>query len=92
MATEVHSLTRAPAGRKVPITLRALIARINRKLKPEMEALKATRGERARADLGDFYIVDVGRNFLVASHVDPETYGRELGVLRDYEVVIEQDG
>ena len=67
--------------------MRALIARINRKLQPELEALKATRGGRARVDLGDLYVIDFGRNFLVAANVDPEVYERELGVLRDYEAV-----
>jgi hypothetical protein len=83
-----NRLTRPPAGHKVADH----VAGVNcSHLRPEMEALKATRGERARADLGDFYVVDVDRNFLVATHVDPEAYGRELGVLRQYEVV-DQDG
>ena len=81
--------TEAPTGAKVPVSMRALIARINRKLKPDTEALKAARSARARQDFGDFYVIDHKRNWLVARNVDPEAYGRELGVLHDYEVVEE---
>jgi hypothetical protein len=71
----------------VPVSLRALLQRINRKLAAQEECLKATRGERGRHDLGDYYIVDVRRNFVVATHQDPETLGRELGALRPWEAV-----
>jgi hypothetical protein len=88
----LKTLTRPPPGRrKVPITMRALIARINRKLRPEMETLKATRGRLDGVDLGDFYIINFERNYLVAARVDPEAYGRELGVLREYEVVEQEE-
>jgi hypothetical protein len=72
---------------KVSITYRALIQRINRKLAADDEQLKATRGDRWRSDLGDYYIVNVNRNNLVAQHVDPVELGRELGVLRPWEEV-----
>jgi len=44
---------------KVPITMRALIQRINRKLRDDDTMLKITRGERWRHDLGDCYVVNV---------------------------------
>lgn len=81
--TQAHTMRKL-----VPVTLRALLARINRKLKPEMKSLKTARGDRMRQDVGDFYIIDVRRNFVMASHVDPEEYGRDLGVLREYETVV----
>jgi hypothetical protein len=87
----LKALTKPPDHRKVPITMRALIARINRKLKPEMETLKAARGRRDRADLGDFYIINFERNWLVAARVDPEAYGRELDALLGYEVVEQEE-
>jgi hypothetical protein len=39
--------------------------------------------------LGQFYVVDYKRNFVVKDHVNPEALGRDLGVLRDYEAVVE---
>jgi hypothetical protein len=32
-----------------------------------------------RGDMGDYYIVDQRRNWIVTKHVDPEELGRELG-------------
>jgi hypothetical protein len=75
---------------KVPVTVRALIARINRKLKASDEVLKATRGEgRARQEFGDFYVLDFNRNAVMQKNVDPEQLGRELGVLKPWEEVQE---
>ena len=70
---------------KVPVTMRAIVQRINRKLAPNMEKLLAARSERVRLDLGDYYVVDQRRNFLIHKDVDPETYAREIGVLAEWE-------
>jgi hypothetical protein len=44
---------------KVPVTMRALVQRINRKLKPEWRRLHACRrNSRVWRDLGDYYVVD----------------------------------
>ncbi len=77
------------ARMKVPVSMRALIQRINRKLKPELEALKITRGNQWRPELGDYYVVDLNRNSIIRKDVDPEKIARELGVLRDWEEVRE---
>ena len=63
----------------------ALVARINRKLAHEDQQLKATRGERARRELGDYYIVDVNRNLIVAKDCDLVKLARGLGVLKPFE-------
>ena len=68
------------------VTTRALIARINRKLKPDFEVLRKARGASAEADVGEYFVVDLRFNAIVDKHVDPESYGRELGVLKDFEV------
>jgi hypothetical protein len=73
----------------VPVSMRALIARINRKLAGQDERLKASRGARARVDCGDYYIVDIRHNALLGRNVDPEALGRELGVLRPWELIVE---
>ena len=70
---------------KVSVGKAALLARINRRLAKDDEQLKAARGEEARQDLGDFYVVDFNRNVVVSKDVDPVGLARKLGVLRDYE-------
>jgi hypothetical protein len=74
---------------KVPVSKAALVARINRKLKPDWEMVRATRGERWRPELGDWYAVDLRRNAILATHLDLEEYGRDLGVLREFEAFAE---
>jgi hypothetical protein len=70
----------------VPITERALVQRINRKLAQDSwRVLKKTRGARAIRDLGEFYVLDVNRNFVITSHVDPVAFAKKLGVLEAYE-------
>lgn len=73
-----------PKRKRVPVTMRALIQRINR-VKDTWDVLKKRRGEAGRADLGDYYVIDVNRNAIVNTHVDPEQLGRKLGVLREWE-------
>ena len=70
---------------KAPVSTRALIQRINRKLATEQQQLKATRGERWRTELGDYYIIDANHNFVIAQHVDLEKLGRELECLPKWE-------
>lgn len=84
---------------KVPVTMRALIQRINRKLAKERDGwgthggghgdklLACREMSRAYHDLGSYYTVDVGRNQIAATHVDPEELARELGVLKEWEKV-----
>lgn len=75
----------ATTATKVPVTTRALIQRINRKLSSEMMQLKTTRGERWRNDLGDYYIIDVNKNIVVRAHLDLEELSKELGCLSPWE-------
>lgn len=70
----------------VPVTKRALLQRINRRLRKEDEMVRATRGDgRARQELGDYYRINFNRNLLLEKQVDLEEVGRELGVLAAYE-------
>ena len=75
---------------KVPVTMRALMQRINRKLKKEEVILKTLRTQRYEPDLGRYYAVNMQTNLITAQHVDPEQWGRELGVLRRWEVLKEE--
>ena len=83
-------------GGGVPVTERALIQRINRVLAKQDEMLKVTRGQRARADLGDWYVLDVQRNTVMrsnmSSHLSLEDYGRKLGALQPFEKLVREGG
>jgi hypothetical protein len=76
------------AKSKVPVSMRAIIQRINRKLKPDDEALKIARGEALRQQVGDYYRLNFRINGITGMDVDPEALARELGVLHDWEQVI----
>jgi hypothetical protein len=90
-------------AQKVPVTMRALLQRINRKL-AKNEKSSGTRGggrgskllacretSPAFRELGAYYSIDVGRNHISERHVDPEKLGRELGVLQPWEKVAEEE-
>lgn len=64
----------------IPVTLRAVIARINRALAHREEMLHTSRSARCRAELGDHYVRDWRANSIVDTHVDPEALARDLGV------------
>jgi hypothetical protein len=70
---------------KVPVSTRALIQRVNRKLEAKNMQLKVTRGMRAVADLGEFYVIDASRNFVVDKYVNIEELGRKVGALQPWE-------
>ncbi len=71
---------------KVPISERALVQRINRKLADEGQLVKKAR-ERVATTLGDYFVVDLTSNAVMDQDVDLEKLGRELKVLHDYETV-----
>ena len=70
---------------KVPITMRALVQRINRAL-PRSKRLKIARDDK-RELLGNYYIVDANFGAVVQMHVDVEALARELGCLERWEKV-----
>jgi hypothetical protein len=77
------------AKQKVPISERALIQRINRKLLDNDQVLKSARGSRAEQELGGFYVIDFRHNCIVAKDVALRALGRKLGALRSYEYLVE---
>jgi hypothetical protein len=72
--------------KKLKVTMRSVIQRINRKLAADGEVLRAARSARARFDHGDYFVVSE-RAGIHPSHVDPEEMARELGVLKTWEQV-----
>ena len=85
---EQNGVTKMKA--KVPITMRALTQRINRALLKQDERLYKSRGMQMYLDVGDFYVVDLRGNWVAGKDVDPEELGRELGVLKEYERVVDE--
>jgi hypothetical protein len=76
-------LAKATKRVTVPVTLKALTARINRKLKADGEMLKAARSVQVAASVGWYFVVR--GDAIVTRAVDPEELGRKLGVLAEWE-------
>ena len=68
-----------------PVSEKALIGRINRRLKPDGELVRTARSLRAEHNVGRHYRLDVYRNLIVEMHVDLEELGRRVGALRQSE-------
>lgn len=83
-------VARKQKDRTVPVTMRALLQRINRALALDAEVLKTARGQRAEMELGQFYTIDQRRNVIVDKDVDPEALARKLGALKEYEHVVDK--
>jgi hypothetical protein len=99
--------------RKVPVTVRAIIQRINRAIAKRdgcvhglewphecdalahgcapLRVLKKARGSIRRTDVGEFYILNVLKNWIDETDVDLAKLARELGVLRPWEEVEEAE-
>jgi hypothetical protein len=91
VTTDTTSTPLTSAAR-VPVSERALVARINRKLKPESKQLRRTRGERAIREHGYYHIIDWNLNVVLGyQDLNIETLGRELGVLKAWERVVWED-
>jgi hypothetical protein len=82
---------RMPTQQKVPVTRRALVQRIKRKLRDRDEMLVSTsRGAVASGDLGDFCVVGIHGYNISQARVDPEKLGRKLGVLQPWEQLVDE--
>ena len=71
-------------GHKAPVTLRALFARINRKLAADGMALRAARGRYG----GHHYLLDKKRNIIKPLDEDVEAYARRIGALEAWEEIV----
>ena len=94
MAEEQRSSKKTATGKqqgKVPVTMRAIVQRINRKLAADgYRRLKQSRGRPWKyldRDVGKWFLVDGRRNSVERTHVDPEELAKELGVLKPWERV-----
>ena len=80
-----------PTSMQVPVSMRALLLRINRKLKKDGEVLKTLRGDRYEQDLGRYYSVNWRTTGLPRRTWIPVALGRELGALAAWEMVEEEE-
>lgn len=70
------------------VTRVALIARVNRRLAKQGEALRqCSENRRDHNTLGDMYVIDVARNAVVTKHVDLQRFAKKIGVLKTGEVL-----
>ena len=75
----------------VPVTERALVARINRKLRHDLMALRrAPRTGKTPADLGDYYVVNHRLNIVQDTHVNLADLGRVLDCLKPWERLVRE--
>jgi len=71
---------------KAPVAERALAARIHRHLTKDGKALRKNKPSSAAfATLGPYYVTSPAG--VVATHVDLENFGRELGLLAEWEML-----
>ena len=82
---------------KVPVSERALVARLGRQLRKQGKALKKCRADSPwRHELGDYYVVLVAPGWgavmvqaaIEARHVDIEAMAREMGCMAEWEVAV----
>jgi hypothetical protein len=81
--------------KKVQVSERAVLQRLNRKLQSQNLRVKKARGFYAdgvyheNSNLGRYYVINVGKNSLSDSHVRLEALGRDEGCLAPWEEIAE---
>jgi hypothetical protein len=74
---------------KRPVTVRALIQRINRKLAPDYRKIMKCRENANGWDyLGEYYVVDLLHNNVVDTHVDLKKIAVKLKAMGEWETVV----
>ncbi|MEP7307641.1 MAG: hypothetical protein ABJA98_19230 [Acidobacteriota bacterium] len=77
---------------KIPVSTRALVQRINRKIAADGKRLIANRGAKSVEQLGAYCIVNgrSGHTYVLESRVDLEATGRKIGALAEWEFLDEK--
>lgn len=73
---------------KTPVSEKALVGRINRKLAHEGEQLRTARTDRDWRNLGRYYCVNVSHNCVTSTHHNLAELGRLVGALGDGETLV----
>ncbi len=75
--------------KKVQITERALLARVNRKLAHEHKKIRKCReGTRAHSSLGGYYVLDTYKNIVIDDRKDLVAIAKDAGILKEFEEVV----
>jgi hypothetical protein len=73
---------------KVPVSVRAVVQRINRELKKKGKVLRATRGAEARKQFGGFFVVGFRSGAVQDKNIKLEAFARKVGAIETYEYVV----
>ena len=80
-------------GKTAPVSRRAIVARINRRLAGERCMIRCPRlGSAEASTFGDYYIYDWVRNRVIAPRINLRDYAREVGAMADYEHIDDAKG
>jgi hypothetical protein len=71
--------------KKIPVSRRALLARVNRILAKKDQALRISRSHGERSNLGEAYILDTHKNSPVFMNVNLKDLAEELGAIKAFE-------
>ena len=75
---------------KAPVGARTVQQRINHKLAPDHKAIRSCRSDLPGwRNLGDYYLLNFQQNHVIDTHVNLESMARELGVLAEWETVVD---
>ena len=74
---------------RMAIDKRAIIDRVNRRLKKKNKKLYRAKSPNIQNDFGSCFIVDLLEGRIAQRHVHLEDYAREIGALEPYEYIME---
>ena len=84
---------RAKSTWQIPVAIRAVMQRVNRRLATEGKRLKTVRkGQRYRAEIGPYFVVSLKTGRLIEIRIDLEGFARQLGALSDWEKITNEKG
>ncbi len=71
---------------KVDVSEKVIFERIDSKLAPGRRRLRRCRRDSSSFDdLGEYYIVSTLEKCIIDTHIDLETYAKDMGLLAEYE-------
>ena len=76
--------------KKVPVSHRAVLARVNRILAKEEKTFRVSRSQGERSNLGDAYILDTSKNEVVDSRVSLKDLAAKLGAIKAFEEMADE--
>jgi hypothetical protein len=75
----------------ISIDRQAVLRRVNRRLRERGQQMFRSRSERAAREVGDWYIIDFKKSSVTGSGLQLEECARQLGALRAWERLDEEE-